>query len=66
MKKKQEIKNFILVQIMDGDRTLTTFNGEPHHVKLLKDYIVNVFINQTGGQTIWIELPVTESNPIIL
>lgn len=66
MKKKQEIKNFILVQIKDGDRTLTTFNGEPHHATLLKDYIVRIFINQTGGQTIWIELPVTEPNPIIL
>lgn len=64
--KKQTIQNYILVQIKDGDRTLTTFNGEPHHALLLKDYIVNIFTNNTGGQTTWIEIPAGEPNEIIL
>jgi len=36
--------------------TITTFNGEPHHAELLKEYITNVFTNNTGGITIWIEV----------
>ena len=57
MKKNQEPKNFILVQMKREDgTTITTFNGEPHHAELLKEYITDVFTNQTGGMTIWIEV----------
>jgi hypothetical protein len=63
---KNKMKNFILVQIKDSnDNTITTFNGEPHHAKLLKDYITTIFTNNTGGQTIWIEIPAGESLGII-
>ncbi len=52
------MKNFILVQIKDVDgKTITTFEGEPHHAKLLKNFIVEIFTNETGGHTIWIEIP---------
>lgn len=50
-------QNFILVQMKREDgTTITTFNGEPYHAELLKDYITDVFTNQTGGMTIWIEI----------
>lgn len=54
-------QNFILVQIKDSDwNTITTFDGQPHHAELLKEYITDIFTNQTGGMTIWIELPIIE------
>ena len=50
-------QNVILVQMKREDgTTITTFNGEPYHAELLKDYITDVFTNQTGGMTIWIEV----------
>ena len=59
--KNQTNQNFILVQIKDMDwNTITTFDGQPYHAELLKEYITNIFTNQTGGITIWIELPIIE------
>ncbi len=50
-------QNFILVQLKREDgTTITTFDGEPYHAELLKEYITDVFTNQTGGMTIWIEV----------
>jgi hypothetical protein len=50
-------QNVILVQMKREDgTTITTFNGEPHHAELLNEYITDVFTNQTGGITIWIEV----------
>jgi hypothetical protein len=50
-------QNSILVQIKREDgTTITTFNGEPYHAELLNEYITDVFTNQTGGITIWIEI----------
>lgn len=55
--KKNNKQNFILVQMKREDgTTITTFNGEPHHAELLNEYITNVFTNNTGGITIWIEV----------
>ena len=49
--------NHILVQIKDDEGlTITTFRGEPYHAELLKDFITNIFENEGGGITIWIEL----------
>lgn len=59
MKKKtnNQGSNFILVQIKREDETtITTFKGEPYHAELLKEYITNVFYNEGGGMTIWIEI----------
>jgi len=59
MKKKtnNQGSNFILVQMKREDgTTITTFKGEPHHAELLKEYITDVFYNEGGGMTIWIEV----------
>lgn len=69
MKKKTDNKghNFILVQMKREDgTTITTFNGEPHHVELLKEYITDVFYNEGGGITIWIEVEVKKMCSLIL
>ena len=50
-------KNLILVQMKREDgTTITTFIGEPYQAELLKEYITDVFTNNTGGITIWIEV----------
>jgi hypothetical protein len=57
MKNNTKPQNFILVQMKREDgTTITTFNGEPHHAELLNEYITDVFTNNTGGLTIWIEV----------
>jgi len=57
MKKTREPKNFILVQMKREDgTTITTFEGKPYHVELMKEYITDVFDNESGGITIWIEV----------
>ena len=59
MKKKTNSQgsNFILVQMKREDgTTITTFKGEPYHAELLKEYITDVFYNEGGGMTIWIEV----------
>jgi hypothetical protein len=51
------MKNFILIQLKRQDgTTITTFDGEPQHAVVLKDQITNIYINESGGQTIWIEI----------
>ncbi len=59
MKKKTDNQgsNFILVQMKREDgTTITTFQGEPYHAESLKEYITDVFYNEGGGMTIWIEV----------
>jgi len=52
------MKNFILIQIKCPytERTITTLNGTENQAFLLKNYITDIFTNETGGMTIWIEI----------